>query len=278
MNIVKGKYYKYNHANGFVLKALADSTGDNFRGVVVSKGGFNYEVGHEDRLWSVSRFVEIELNENEFDMTTNEGRLAYANKKYPIGTKYRSVYPHDKQIHVVKFLARIWKSNYSNEVSIEMGNGLVYDINTKIWAEPIIEGKQEEKVMETQKLSREGLKEIHSVACSSWKNVLESYGSRNPLENYVELTQIEVDKMFAACTETQLPIVSKYLKQDDGSIDLNRCNKDSEGFTIQGDDFLKIRNFGEYKYKSFYLDSMYNWEIKNDSSGILCLIPTKKKK
>jgi hypothetical protein len=264
MDIVKGKYYKYNHANGFVLKALADSTGDNFRGVVVSKGGFNYEVGHEDRLWSVSRFVEIDFKEEEIDESAKKGRLlGYALKTYPIGTKYfyyGTIYTVDKESSHIK------GENYIH--------WQVYNHYSNTWATII----KEEKVMETQKLSREGLKEIHSVACSSWKNVLESYGSRNPLENYVELTQIEVDKMFAACTETQLPIVSKYLKQDDGSIDLNRCNKDSEGFTIQGDDFLKIRNFGEYKYKSFYLDSMYNWEIKNDSSGILCLIPTKKKK
>jgi len=133
----------------------------------------------------------------------------------------------------------------------------------------------EEKVMETQKLSREGLKEIHSVACSSWKIVLESCGSRNPLENYVELTQIEVDKMFAACTKEQLPIVSKYLKQDDGSIDVIQFRGDI--YDKEGRSAIQKRFDGEYKYKSFYLDSMYNWEIKNDSSGILCLIPTKKK-
>jgi hypothetical protein len=82
MNIVKGKYYKYNHPNGFVLKALDDSTGDNFRAVVVLKGNFNYEVGHEDRLWSVSRFVESDLSEF----------LEEANKRYPMGSQYKSAF------------------------------------------------------------------------------------------------------------------------------------------------------------------------------------------
>ena len=139
------------------------------------------------------------------------------------------------------------------------------------WAEIV----KEEKVMETQRLSRQGLKEIHSVACSSWKNVLESCGSRNPLENYVELTQIEVDKMFAACTKEQLPIVSKYLKQDDGSVDLTKV---TGGFIDpNGYGFIGPKLSGKYADKSFWLNRNYNWEIKREEDGVLCLIPTKKK-
>ena len=133
--------------------------------------------------------------------------------------------------------------------------------------------------METQILSRQGLKEIHAIACPNWKEVLEHYGSRNLLENYVELTQNEVDKMFAACTQEQLPIVSKYLKQDDVSIDLSKCTIRDRHF-VDNLDFctiLAIRESGEYKNKSFYLSDDYNWEVKVDVHGALCLIPTKKK-
>ncbi len=163
----------------------------------------------------------IELPEEEFDMTTNEGRLAYIKKHYP---------------------------------------------NT--WAKIIKEDpKQEEKVMETQKLSRQGLKEIHSVACSNWKGKLQGMGIRNPLEDYIELTQEEVDNMFKACTENQLPIVSKYLKQDDGSVDLSN-----------GDNgLIAVRLDYEYANKSFWLSPSYDWDIKEDSFGYKCLIPTKKK-
>jgi hypothetical protein len=48
--------------------------------------------------------------------------------------------------------------------------------------------------METQKLSRKGLKEIHSVACTTWKTNLENYSKRNTLEDYIELTNIEVNQ------------------------------------------------------------------------------------
>jgi len=131
--------------------------------------------------------------------------------------------------------------------------------------------------MEKQKLSRQGLKEIHSVACPNWKDVLESYGTRNPLEDYIELTQDEVNKMFNACTKEQLPIVSKHLKQDDGSVDLTELKIRGDGFYHTCFDVLTIRNNGEYKNKSFFLDNNFNWEIKKDSKGKSCLIPTKKK-
>jgi len=134
---------------------------------------------------------------------------------------------------------------------------------------------KQETNMNTQKLSRQGLKEIHSVACPNWKDVLEHYGSRNPLEDYIELTQEEIDIMFNACTKEQLPIVSKYLKQNDGSVDIMKFKGqiyDNDGHAV-----IEKRCYGEYGHKSLLLDDAYNWEIKKDSKGKLCLIPTKKK-
>jgi hypothetical protein len=122
--------------------------------------------------------------------------------------------------------------------------------------------------METQKLSRQGLKEIHSVACGGWKEILEKYGNNNPLEDYIELTQAQVDTMFNSCTKEQLPIVSKYLKQDDGSVDITKNNFN---------ELMSIRIGGEYDSKSFLLSNHFDWEIKEDNQGFKCLIPTKKK-
>jgi hypothetical protein len=136
---------------------------------------------------------------------------------------------------------------------------------------------KEEINMETQKLSRQGLKEIHSIACSSWKNTLEQYGSRNPLEDYIELSQKEIDTMFLACTKDQLPIVSKHLKQDDGSVDVTKFTLSGKGFCDDNFYIIRDREWGEYKKQSFLLSERYDWEIKKDNVGQLCLIPTKKK-
>lgn len=47
------------------------------------------------------------------------------------------------------------------------------------------------------------------------------------------------------------------------------------GFT---NDFIEIRNYedSEYHKKAFWLSKCWNWEIKEDNCGSLCLIPTKK--
>jgi hypothetical protein len=213
------------------------------------------------------------LFEAEFDLTTDDGRLAYAKKYYPIGTKY---IPIDcvgdlySSVYTSRYEAKFWNSGSS----IEVGEGLIY--HDSKWAEITkkVESKEETK-METQKLSRNGLKEIHSVACSSWKTTLEEFGTRNPLEDYIELLQEEVDIMFDACTKEQLPIVSKYLKQDDGSVGLSFIN--NKKLLEESYDIIGMILSGDYAYKSFRLTNIYDWEIKKDIHGFICLIPTKKK-
>lgn len=272
--------------------------------------------------------TEETLIEAEFDLTTHEGRLAYAKKHYPIGTRYiplDSLGDSYNNQYISQYEAKFWGGGSS----IEVGSGLIYH-NGK-WAEIIKENIEDLTIidgvkleigksyyvqykhcpsewklckinrltanghpwsddrggvitdsynvktveefnklnnMNTQKLSRKGLKEIHSVACPHWKYVLEGYGSRNPLEDYIELYQEEVNKMFNACTKEQLPIVSKYLKQDDGSV--NVMLHDTETL-------IPKRIGGEYEKKAFALHQDYNWEIKKDTHGFICLIPTKKK-
>jgi hypothetical protein len=207
----------------------------------------------------------------EFDMNTNEGRLAYAIKYYPIGTVVKSIH-HDKVYKLTGEPRKYLKTTIRAE-----SHGVLPDIyHAGVWAK-IIDEVKEEKKMETQKLSRVGLKEIHSVACSSWKSSLELLGASNPLEDYIELNQDQIDAMFKACTSSQLPIVSKYLKQDDGSVDFKDVTVSKEVFIYNGEYFLQKRSSGEYDGKAFWLDKEFNWEIKTDSVGVLCLIPTKKK-
>ena len=155
------------------------------------------------------------------------------------------------------------ESSFGTEIHID---DIIKHID--FYSEPmVIESKAETK-METQKLSRQGLKEIHSVACGGWKEILEKYGTTNPLEDYIELTQEQVNTMFNSSTKEQLPIVSKYLKKDDGSVDITKNNIN---------ELMSIRLGGEYDSKSFLLSNHFDWEIKEDNQGFKCLIPTRKK-
>ena len=211
--------------------------------------------------------LTVKMNK-EFNLTSsNEGRLAYARQNYPIGTKYIPLYSTGESWDNIKTI------NYNSELlengTIDGGFGFVYASGK--WAEII----KEEINMDTQKLSRKGLKEIHSIACSTWKNTLEQYGSRNPLEDYIELSQKEIDMMFNASDDNQKSILSKYLKQNDGSINFD--NLLGDGYKLNERQLIGKRIFGVFRYKSFYLDNKFDWKIQKDEYGELCLIPTKNK-
>ena len=270
-NYVEGSECKLLDKDGntsiFVSEIKGELSIDNI-GIYTSWG---YVYHNESKQWA-----DI-IKEEEFDMNTEEGKLAYVKKYYPIGTKVISLY-HKGNLELI-----ISSTNFIPA----RRNGIQVDAKTRVgtptsllaviyengkWAEII----KEETDMKTQKLSRKGLKEIHSVACPNWKDVLEHYGSRNPLEDYIELTQEEVNNMFKACIGEQLPIVSKYLKQDDdGFLDFD--NIIGSHYMFKGKQLIDKRCFGKYEKNSFYLNNDYNWEITKDEHEELCLIPTKKK-
>ena len=71
-----------------------------------------------------------------------------------------------------------------------------------------------------QIITKENLKKIHDVACSTWKEKLTQYAIRNPFGNEVELTSDEVNEMFDASDEKQSKILNKFLKRDNGVMDI----------------------------------------------------------
>lgn len=111
----------------------------------------NYMIHRNDSLTVIfenGKFIEVEkyITGQEFDMSTSEGRLAYAKKYYPVGTKYMppglsgSVF---QNFSISEYEPKYWKS--SNH--IDCGIGFIY-INGK-WAEII----KDETNMGTQKES-----------------------------------------------------------------------------------------------------------------------------
>ena len=63
-----------------------------------------------------------------------------------------------------------------------------------------------------------------------------------------------------------------FVKEDDKSVFIRRGHFSTKDNVI----VICDRSSGEFKEKAFTLNSNYNWEIKTDSDGTLCLIPTKK--
>jgi hypothetical protein len=234
---------------------------------------YGYTVSKEFLGAQIYAFKEIKHLDYVKELLEPESaNLAYAKKRYPRGTVYRGL---DLAGNVVSGIYKVYSEPRENQYSnIDAGPHWLYLAKFNKWAEIINEVTKEEEKMETQKLSRQGLKEIHAVACSSWKSSLELLGASNPLEDYIELNQDQVDAMFKACTSSQLTIVSEYLKQDDGSVNLSGVGS---LVTENGNIIISKRIPGEYANKSFWLNGDYTWEIKTDSKDALCLIPTKKK-
>lgn len=71
-----------------------------------------------------------------------------------------------------------------------------------------------------QIITKENLKKIYDVACSTWKTKLTQYAIRNPFGNEVELTSDEVNEMFDASDEKQTKILNKFLKRYNGVMDI----------------------------------------------------------
>lgn len=238
-------------------------------------------VAIRDRFGNESLISEtgIELlDEIEFDMpmTTDEVRLAYARKHYPIGTEYIPLDSDGRSYqycYVSEHDPEFWEGS-----NIDTGSGLIYHYETNKWAEITKEVvKEKETVMKTQKLSRQGLKEIHEVACGNWKEKLLTYGSRNPFEDYVELSNKEVNEMFKACDAKQRTIVSRYLT-DKAPKDFESIIKNIGPVKLhdhtQG--LISTRVGGKYEYKAFVLDKKFDWIMEFDDNGFLCLVPTNK--
>ena len=154
-------------------------------------------------------------------------------------------------------------------LSLEEWNEMVNGTETKT-----------EETMKNYTIKREQLKEIHDVACNSWKNTIEIYGIRNPFGNTIEITQTEVDGMFKAATVNQIPVLEGIFGKQTVDIDLSTGKVDGKGlFNNSGDltnALITVRTHGHYKNKAFILNSDFNWNIWGDDNGQLCLVPTRK--
>ena len=132
----------------------------------------------------------------------------------------------------------------------------------------------------TYQVKKAELEQIHTVACGEWKTRIAELTLRNPFGQLIELTQTEVDNMFAAATESQRPVLVAVFGEPNTEIDLSSNMFDRLLlFERNGTDMssmISVRLSGEMQNKAFYLNSRYQWEIKPDAMGEMCLVPTRK--
>jgi hypothetical protein len=72
--------------------------------------------------------------------------------------------------------------------------------------------------MKAQTITKENLKKIHDVACTTWKSKLEAYANRKPFDCEVELTGEEIEEMFAASDSNQKQVLSQFFVKERNGI------------------------------------------------------------
>jgi hypothetical protein len=132
----------------------------------------------------------------------------------------------------------------------------------------------------TYQVKKSELEQIHHVACGEWKTRIAELTLRNPFGDGIELTQTEVDNMFAAATESQRPVLVGVFGEPNTEIDLSNAEFDGlllfERAGTASSTMISVRLGGELQNKAFYLNSNFTWEIKEDARGETCLVPTRK--
>ena len=163
-------------------------------------------------------------------------------------------------------------------------SSLAFDtiLSLEEWDE-IVNSKQiKEEIMETIEITRTQLKEIYDVACNAWKGTLAEHAGKNPFSDMVKFTQPQVDTMFKAATLDQTSVLEGIFGKQTAEIDLSTGKVDGKTLFDVNDDITNalicVRDYGDYKYKAFILNTDYNWEIVKDRSGSPCLVPTRKSK
>jgi hypothetical protein len=72
--------------------------------------------------------------------------------------------------------------------------------------------------MKPQTITKENLKKIHDVACTTWKEKLEGYAKRKPFDCEVELTGEEIEEMFSASDANQKQVLSQFFVKERNGI------------------------------------------------------------
>ena len=160
-----------------------------------------------------------------------------------------------------------WEVNFrspdGSKTEISFEQFLNLDKNNKMNTEP-------------QRLTIRRLKELYTkFNCDDWRESIRAILKDNLLIHDNELVDIpnKYIKRLAEDGSKEQKLASGLSFEEDKSVDLTKLSTaDCYGFNGA----ISIRVVNEYAGKSFFLNRNYNWEIKPDSAGDLCLIPTKK--
>lgn len=84
-----------------------------------------------------------------------------------------------------------------------------------------------QNTMKSQTVKKSTLKQIHDVACQTWKAKIENMTLRDAFSDSIQVTQDEINEMFAAATTSQLPVLESIFGKLKKQIDFDRIRMGS---------------------------------------------------
>lgn len=145
---------------------------------------------------------------------------------------------------------------------------------------------EQQQPIQTQKLNRKQLISLYDkYLCHAWRDTIMKYIDKLKLSSdndYVFIDQKDIERAIKEANDSQKQSLRNcgIILEEDKSIDLTSygCNNTnlSDSCNNKPSVNIQIRSESNFANKAFYLSGNYNWEIKTDKQGLLCLIPTKK--
>lgn len=143
-------------------------------------------------------------------------------------------------------------------------------ITLEEWNE-IVNGKQEKQ--NKMEITRKQLKNIHDVACSTWKTRIETeYATRNPWGDTIEFTQKEIVEMFKAADSKQTKVLEAVFGKQHLELDLR-----SDDINLKVDELPVFGRSCDRSHESliglpieestknvFFLNKDYEWVLKGN--------------
>jgi len=141
--------------------------------------------------------------------------------------------------------------------------------------------KQNEKMEKTFGINRNQFAQIYDIACNKWKGLISEMVEENLglFKSDCQLPESKVKEMFDASTPEQKEVLKRIFPMYKRQLTLEELKGKGKYFSETNDTYaplLGIRGGGEYEKFAFGLNKDFNWELKVDSHGVKCLIPTKK--
>lgn len=256
-------------------------------GTVIHPNAMGYKPDREFVVYSVRGDTDGDLYFGKHDHGVHECDLILVKNENLIGRKVKGFRFNHEVIHYGNHMDKyvdqegiiVSYGSYGPGYMVMFDTYSIYTYPAELIEKYLIEV---EETMKKYTITREQLQEIYDVACSEWKETILKYSRRNPFGNTIEFIQEEVDTMFKAATLDQTPVLENIFGKQTREIDLSGGTVDGLELFIRGERstitnaLMCVRLFGEYRNKAFILNAEYNWDLVNDTSGNLCLVPTRK--